>query len=184
MLKIRRPLGRLIFNMGIAIPGKTVFLIETAPWRLSILIISSALVPVITWRQFITWTNGCRYLTWGTEIDMDEFVLLNGYVNTYIRFDKCPRKGDIFAQWWVYISTPTCITFMLIHLTISNHNVCCYGSQAYRILRHRIWPTCTTAGVDPIRALRHVRSKTSLLGCVAPVTINGPEPGWTRCLFQ
>ena len=31
-LKIRRPLGRLIFNMGIAIPGKTVFLIETAPW--------------------------------------------------------------------------------------------------------------------------------------------------------
>ena len=32
MLKIRRPLGRLIFNMGIAIPGKTLFLIETAPW--------------------------------------------------------------------------------------------------------------------------------------------------------
>ena len=31
MLKIRRPLGRLIFNMGIAIPGKTVCLIETAP---------------------------------------------------------------------------------------------------------------------------------------------------------
>ena len=35
MLKIRRPLGRLIFNMGIAIPGKTVFLIETAPWPFS-----------------------------------------------------------------------------------------------------------------------------------------------------
>ena len=32
MLKIRRPSGRLIFNMGIAIPGETVFLIETAPW--------------------------------------------------------------------------------------------------------------------------------------------------------
>ena len=32
MLKIRRPLERLIFNMGIAIPGTTVFLIETAPW--------------------------------------------------------------------------------------------------------------------------------------------------------
>ena len=32
MLKIRRPLGRRIFDMGIAIPGKTVFLIETAPW--------------------------------------------------------------------------------------------------------------------------------------------------------
>ena len=36
MLKIRRPLGRLIFNMGIAIPGKTVFLIETAPSELLI----------------------------------------------------------------------------------------------------------------------------------------------------
>ena len=35
MLKIRRPLGRLIFNMGIAIPGKTVFLIETAPCLVS-----------------------------------------------------------------------------------------------------------------------------------------------------
>ena len=35
MLKIRRPLGRLIFNMGIAIPGKTVFLIETAPCKTS-----------------------------------------------------------------------------------------------------------------------------------------------------
>ena len=37
MLKIRRPLGRLIFNMGIAIPGKTVFLIETAPCTPSII---------------------------------------------------------------------------------------------------------------------------------------------------
>ena len=36
MLKIRRPLGRLIFNMGIAIPGKTVFLIETAPRQTSL----------------------------------------------------------------------------------------------------------------------------------------------------
>ena len=32
MLKIRRPNGRLIFNMGIPIPGKTVFYIETGPW--------------------------------------------------------------------------------------------------------------------------------------------------------
>ena len=35
MLKIRRPNDRLIFNMGIAIPGKTVFLIETAPCSMS-----------------------------------------------------------------------------------------------------------------------------------------------------
>ena len=44
MLKIRRPLGRLIFNMGIAIPGKTVFLIETAPRPL--------LEPMITYYLF------------------------------------------------------------------------------------------------------------------------------------
>ena len=31
-VKDKTALGRLIFNMGIAIPGKTVFLIETAPW--------------------------------------------------------------------------------------------------------------------------------------------------------
>ena len=39
MLKIRRLLGRLIFNMGIAIPGKTVFLIETAPSFLFVLFV-------------------------------------------------------------------------------------------------------------------------------------------------
>ena len=44
MLKIRRPIGRLIFNMGIAIPGKTVFLIETAPWSH----VSSAKLPIHT----------------------------------------------------------------------------------------------------------------------------------------
>ena len=46
MLKIRRPLGRLIFNMGIAIPGKTVFLIETAPCFLNDLDGISKYIPV------------------------------------------------------------------------------------------------------------------------------------------
>ena len=45
MLKIRRPLGRLIFNMGIAIPGKTVFLIETAP-RTSVVSVLSTHTPL------------------------------------------------------------------------------------------------------------------------------------------
>ena len=43
MLKIKRPLGRLIFNMGIAIPGKTVFLIETAPCTFAIPIMTGSL---------------------------------------------------------------------------------------------------------------------------------------------
>ena len=41
MLKIRRPLGRLIFNMGIATLGKTVFLIDTAPCLLRSKIITA-----------------------------------------------------------------------------------------------------------------------------------------------
>ena len=45
MLKIRRPLGRLIFNMGIAIPGKTVFLIDTAPWSFSDYLYITAAAP-------------------------------------------------------------------------------------------------------------------------------------------
>ena len=49
MLKIRRPLGRLIFNMGNAIPGKTVFLIETAPW---------------VFRTILTQEYGHRLLLW------------------------------------------------------------------------------------------------------------------------
>ena len=50
MLKIRRPLGRLIFNMGIAIPGKTVFLIETAP--------------SIASHKFLWYHWGRRYCIW------------------------------------------------------------------------------------------------------------------------
>ena len=48
MLKIRRPLGRLIFNMGIAIPGKTVFLIETAPCFLGLTIVDKSAASMIT----------------------------------------------------------------------------------------------------------------------------------------
>ena len=52
MLKIRRPLGRLIFNMGIAIPGKTVFLIETATsaWWCHQMETNSALLVLCEWK--------------------------------------------------------------------------------------------------------------------------------------
>ena len=65
MLKIRRPLGRLIFNMGIAIPGKTVFLIETAPKthfrntkEICLKIRFEKVRLVCTRRHFITTTEG------------------------------------------------------------------------------------------------------------------------------
>ena len=68
MLKIRRPLGRLIFNMGIAIPGKTVFLIETAPWWLSI-INSLIVVRQMPLREDLANpTNGEKYHLMSAEI--------------------------------------------------------------------------------------------------------------------
>ena len=51
MLKIRRPLGRLIFNIGIAIPGKTVFLIEMAPCLWYTYIIMAADGLAIQWAR-------------------------------------------------------------------------------------------------------------------------------------
>ena len=77
MLKIRRPLGRLIFNMGIAIPGKTVFLIETAPWtkfwtRFQIFrccnIPSIVLFSTATYRESIVCRRQCQMLFSWTKI--------------------------------------------------------------------------------------------------------------------
>ena len=68
MLKIRRPLGRLIFNMGIAIPGKTVFLIETAvrlqnlPWSKTGLVSRQVLHPLSKLQNWI-WSKTGRYKT-------------------------------------------------------------------------------------------------------------------------
>ena len=62
MLKIRRPLGRLIFNMGIAIPGKTVFLIETAPSNFYIFFpFISCLWPVDFFRGLATFLPQFEY---------------------------------------------------------------------------------------------------------------------------
>ena len=55
MLKIRRPTGRLIFNMGIPIPGKTVFYIETGPWYQPKL--HSATIPYIMVHSVEEWRN-------------------------------------------------------------------------------------------------------------------------------
>ena len=73
MLKIRRPLGRLIFNMGIAIPGKTVFLIETAPWSLYWNVSRSLALPVIFLHNIVHHIDGlvqdCSYLhCWRTGV--------------------------------------------------------------------------------------------------------------------
>ena len=65
MLKIRRPTGRLIFNMGIPIPGKTVFYIETGPWFLSFWMLSHQLfspsVVRLTCSSFLSLTSSLFY---------------------------------------------------------------------------------------------------------------------------
>ena len=60
MLKIRRPLGRLIFNMGIAIPGKTVFLIETAP-RLLMYILRLSAIQHHSWEPSAAWVKNSNF---------------------------------------------------------------------------------------------------------------------------
>ena len=73
MLKIRRPLGRLIFNMGIAIPGKTVFLIETAPRSLWVFV---------------------------REEDSSELYYKNAFVWNYIRNNNMYIK-ETAIQWYL-----------------------------------------------------------------------------------
>ena len=73
MLKIRRPVGRLIFNMGIAIPSKTVFLIETAPRVLGNL-------PCCAWS-----TSRLKWL-WLRKV---EFVVSN-----------CTAKSALYIMKW------------------------------------------------------------------------------------
>ena len=74
MLKIRRPLGRLIFNMGIAIPGKTVFLIGTAPRRWTIASNHSKHRYI---SMLIAGQDMAAYFTQGNAIIMDELGLHN-----------------------------------------------------------------------------------------------------------
>ena len=70
MLKIRRPLGRLIFNMGITIPDKTIFLIETPPCVFSIY--------EIFWVDYPTYSTALWDTMTGVKSEMpDKAIVLN-----------------------------------------------------------------------------------------------------------
>ena len=79
MLKIRRPLGRLIFNMGIAIPGKTVFLIETAPWQQAI--IWTNVDPDLYYDMASPSNNGLKDVKW---MKKQSFMQFSASVYQYI----------------------------------------------------------------------------------------------------
>ena len=110
MLKIRRPLGRLIFNMGIAIPGKTVFLIETAPSALGMELRLFYTNPSILrsrqngWHfaddicQFICVCKNCYILI---RIYLNMFPMAQLRINQCCAgFDNCCLKREHFLVGW------------------------------------------------------------------------------------
>ena len=132
MLKIRRPLGRLIFNMGIAIPGKTVFLIETAPrWKLNQfycschfqLIWSYLLIFLGTWWWCMTsiqmsrWRSTHWYCghTWVPFVIMVIMIMTEPRVLSFwlhpFTFRTRPQHSDVWqATYAAPVSTP-CATY-------------------------------------------------------------------------
>ena len=114
MLKIRRPLGRLIFNMGIAIPGKTVFLFETAPWcpkaclgsqRAHDAIITSSLRPndvadvVLTqWRRYhCVITASC--VRWDVPCVVIVFITFAGRPQSMWHRDLSTHRAAVCQGW-------------------------------------------------------------------------------------
>ena len=96
MLKIRRPLGRLIFNMGIAIPGKTVFLIETAPRMISV----HCIYFYISYKENIFEAKALYYL----NIRLVVVSLLNHIVT--ISYYKVKRYAHNFVKFgFVFVAS-------------------------------------------------------------------------------
>ena len=127
MLKIRRPLGRLIFNMGIAIPGKTVFLIETAPcWqpvlhcvivnhRCDSFIITQMWQLIILLRSFETTSADL----WNYQLKIQDVV---AYQSFWVSFPWDPRGFYFYWLDWfqinnipLIISTAKPGTFIIIN---------------------------------------------------------------------
>ena len=129
MLKIRRPLGRLIFNMGIAIPGKTVFLIETAPsmqqrrmcttqkclsWRSHWL--NMAKLPLPSSNTILTHSKNCNphNLTKCWLINVYARPLLHarphmGYMQNDLEFKVISRSyQSYFKGYWVCVHNHKC----------------------------------------------------------------------------
>ena len=148
MLKIRRPLGRLIFNMGIAIPGKTVFLIETAPWSAPSHYLNQC------W-NIVNWTLGNK-LQWHFILNSYIFIQQNAFGN-----DVCKMPANLSGPQYVHKGTEDCsyfahtktipcpaliISMNLLTVILDEHkNILSYkfhGSQKTRSFTH--WSRDTT----------------------------------------
>ena len=103
MLKIRRPLGRLIFNMGIAIPGKTVFLIETAPWSSCLYIGLSRKHKADIWQKYKNKHNVPLYANSSFVFNLSShiFSFKGFYVYRFMssEHDLIPQEGCMHAVY-------------------------------------------------------------------------------------
>ena len=103
MLKIRRPLGRLIFNMGIAIPGKTVFLIETAPSSFYYF----SKIPIIL-KQHIQsdWITNEPRKPWGDDV---RTFSAHGYSKLWMTSFNINKPTTWCKSGWVSLVSSSCL---------------------------------------------------------------------------
>ena len=131
MLKIRRPLGRLIFNMGNAIPGKTVFLIETASCTFLSCAVSGAkmtiyktLIPSVF--KWIASESNCNstFMQW---ISMFRYALYDLSVCFY------PSNTN-FMELWVttcFMKYSSHLNCLLLFVSIRTHCIPLQMSDAF-----------------------------------------------------
>ena len=129
MLKIRRPLGRLIFNMGIAIPGKTVFLLRRPPGPLlNIKTISPSIGIPTVWRPSHHY-NGNSYTVETIRLDSHKQSLLTTYnvivVHIWGKFhhimtaSHCTKKGIAACHRHVKLYVRFTVDWVYFHKTIA-----------------------------------------------------------------
>ena len=131
MLKIRRPLGRLIFNMGIATPGKTVFLIETAPWFTTL--VRSITIQVngeMNWSEVLTSFFPCIwYATFNWYIVYERRTKKQ---QNKTKSKQTPHNFDVYliafvdiTVWYKrkYAANKMTLSGLLMHLYVSQHIV-------------------------------------------------------------
>ena len=131
MLKIRRPLGRLIFNMGIAIPGKTVFLIETAPWFRGLWLIR---IP----RERIVLTL--------MEITRKHKLIPKKAIDPFTK----TQPGDVVPNCLIFVKGPTTQNWEYICYFVKYKNVCAAAVYCKKVReRVPITPQPTSAAHKP-----------------------------------
>ena len=148
MLKIRRPLGRLIFNMGIAISGKTVFLIETAPCLQFVFITSYCL-----WHHTVCPINcACGFVMLCFVVVYCEFLCI---LDIYWRKYYQKITISIFRLVLQNFALPVCLPYIFSIATFSPYFLLVGLLLKELIPRFRSWlwhhrlPNVTTTEAQP-----------------------------------